>query len=158
MIKLNKIKNKIGVSFYVLVAIVLLIMMFGCSVVQPIKKDAYELKGVYVDPKDIKVSYNNVRSSNICFDIVNNALTTLSPRIELSVDENCFETPRIKEMGTIAPGNELHSCLEVYIPYDSYRDEDYRVSCQGKKYQINMSLQDVSGTELKGEIVSVGII
>jgi len=146
-------------SITFILAIVMLSVFFlsGCEVQPPVD---YKLENVYVDPIDIKISYANQDSSRLCFDVNNNAQTTLLSQIEVTFDENgkkCFQSIDTKKLSEIPPKESKHTCLDLRLPYNSNK-ESYKEECGEKRFEITVSLQDVGGVELDKGVTHIGII
>ena len=142
--------------FFLILVISITLLLGGCDEV-PVTE--YQLDSIYVDPVDISINSDSLRS-RLCFDIKNNAKTTLVSQIEVTFDDigkKCFNKIETKKMGEIPPKDKKHSCIDLTLKYFDRRDET-KEECREKSISIEISLQDVNGLELDKGTVPIGII
>ena len=133
---------------HIILVIIIIVFCYGYIINSD---EGYKFSDVNLEKSDLDHSerYDSIK---IIFSIQNNADLTLTPKIEVKLNESCFGMIADKEMDEIPPKQSVRSYITVSLISNPPK------RCVGKKYQITLYLKDVSGKELDKEIVSLGII
>ena len=144
--------------------VVLTLILSSCNFLpyQP-STPSYEIKNIEPTIKDISISSQFDRLSSlerpkICFNIINNGQTTLVSKVDIMGNTTCFNSISTKSIGEIAPGNKPRECVDISLNYNLNQDQSLISSCQGKTYEFNLILRDITGNELARGSTSMNLV
>ena len=138
------------ITFFVM-AISLMMLVAGCNLT--IGKQ-HTLEEVRVEKPDL--NHNEIHdSTKIFFSVNNKAELTFSPKISVSLDEDCFQRISEKALGDIPPKEELRTYIQVQLAYSHSFEED---ECVGKTHMIKIELEDINGGLVYETTAEVSIV
>jgi len=127
--------------------IVLLIMLSGCYA----GINSFNLLEVTPEKRDLDHSVRS-DSMKIVFSVLNNGELTLTPKIEVKLNETCFSRVNDRELDEIPPKQSIRTFVTVSLK------GDIPETCEGKEFFVKLYLKDINGKELAKENIPIGII
>lgn len=132
----------------IILSILFVIFLTGCEQISP---KQYVLNSVSLEKTDLSSNerYDNLR---IFFGVENKADLTLNSKIEIKLNESCFEVVSDKELGDIPPKQSVRSYITISRRYSLPNN------CIGKLHDVVIKLKDVNGKELDSKTLQIGIV
>ena len=134
----------------IVIAVIVILVIWNVYYAHP-----YKLDNITVDKLNLP-SYSG--QTNIYFDVVNNADTTLVGKVELQVNNDtnsCFYPVAEKELAQIQP----KSSNNRYYVTLSTNNANQKPACIGKSFDITLRLKDSFGKVLDEKTISgIGIV
>lgn len=128
--------------------ILMIIVLSGCELFE---KKEYQISEISPEKTDLEYNKNNDRL-RIYYTIVNDAELTLNSKIEIKLNETCFDRINDKEVGDIPPKKSTRTYSDIRLRYRAPE------SCVGNSYDILITLKDVNGKILDSQPVSIWIV
>ena len=130
---------------------IIVIIIITTTILYPILFPDHKISNISLDKTDLNHNVNR-DSLNIYYNIENNGDFTLSPKIEIKLNETCFEKIHDDDFDDLPPNQKLRTYTQVYLKWNTEEE------CIGKSYDIFIILKDVNGKILDSKKVSIGIV
>jgi len=150
-------KNKIIYPLIFCLFLSLILLLNGCFALLEAKH--YYLDNIQVEKPNLRGDVVPTDVTKIFFDVVNSGKTTLLSKIEVELNETCFNRVNPKELPQITPGYKRTS-IDISVRNYGYSHGDSAIKeCTGKKFKVKLILKDVnSESTLDDKTVDISIV
>lgn len=130
---------------WILIFLFLLVFIGGCE------DQYYPINNLNLENENIGFGQN----TKLFFDITNNLETTLLAKVEVQINESCFEKIQEKELGEISPSKNVRDYVVIRSKMNSRNSLD---SCNNQIFIVELLLKDINGKLLNSKTTIIGIV
>lgn len=135
-------KNKIIYPLIFCLFLSLILLLNGCSLLK--EPERYYLNNIEIEKPNLRGDIVPSDTTKIYFDVINSGEITLLSKIEVELNESCFNRVSSKELPQIITGYK-RTFIDISVRNYGYPYGDSTIKeCIGKKFKVKLILKDIN--------------